>query len=34
VVNTVFTQPTQSLVGLGITLLGIPAYLFWRRKAA
>ena len=32
VVNTVFTQPTQSLIGLGITVLGVPAYLFWRRR--
>jgi APA family basic amino acid/polyamine antiporter len=31
--NTVIAQPTQSLVGLGITLLGIPAYLWWRRGA-
>ena len=34
VVNTVFTQPRQSLIGLGITLLGVPAYLWWRRRAA
>lgn len=35
VVNTVFTQPTQSLIGLGITVLGVPAYWFWRsRKTA
>jgi basic amino acid/polyamine antiporter, APA family len=33
VVNTVFAQPTQALVGLGITLLGVPAYLWWRRSA-
>jgi APA family basic amino acid/polyamine antiporter len=31
--NTVIAQPVQSLVGLGITLLGIPAYLWWRRPA-
>lgn len=30
VVNTVFTQPVQSLIGLGITVLGLPAYLWWR----
>lgn len=30
VVNTVMTQPRQSLIGLGITLLGTPAYLWWR----
>jgi APA family basic amino acid/polyamine antiporter len=31
VANTVVAQPTQSLIGLGFALLGIPAYLFWRR---
>jgi APA family basic amino acid/polyamine antiporter len=30
VVNTVVAQPVQSLVGLGIALLGVPAYLLWR----
>jgi APA family basic amino acid/polyamine antiporter len=34
VVNTVVAQPRQSLIGLGITVLGLPAYLFWRRKSA
>jgi APA family basic amino acid/polyamine antiporter len=33
VANTVVTQPTQSLVGLGITLAGIPAYLWWRSRS-
>ncbi|HET9454905.1 MAG TPA: amino acid permease [Gemmatimonadaceae bacterium] len=32
VVNTVFAQPKQSLIGLAITALGVPAYLFWRAK--
>jgi basic amino acid/polyamine antiporter, APA family len=32
VANTVVAQPTQSLIGLGFALLGIPAYLFWRRQ--
>ncbi|MEX2177859.1 MAG: amino acid permease [Gemmatimonadaceae bacterium] len=30
VANTVFAQPVQSLIGLGITALGLPAYLWWR----
>lgn len=34
VVNTVFTQPKEALIGLGITVLGVPAYLWWRRAAA
>lgn len=33
VANTVMAQPTQSLIGLGITLVGTPAYLWWRRKS-
>ena len=31
-VNTFFESPEQSLMGLGLTLLGIPAYLFWKKK--
>lgn len=34
VVNTVTAQPRQSLIGLGITLVGTPAYLWWRRRAS
>jgi APA family basic amino acid/polyamine antiporter len=33
VVNTVFAQPTQSLIGLSFAILGVPAYLFWRQTA-
>ena len=32
VVNTVIAQPRQSLIGLGITVLGLPAYAFWRSR--
>jgi len=32
VVNTLFTQPTVSLAGLGILLLGVPAFYAWRRR--
>lgn len=31
VINTIVAQPVQSLVGLGISLAGIPAYAVWRR---
>lgn len=31
VANTVIAQPRQSLIGIGFALLGIPAYLWWRR---
>jgi APA family basic amino acid/polyamine antiporter len=33
VANTVVSQPMQSLIGLGITVLGVPAYLWWRSRA-
>jgi APA family basic amino acid/polyamine antiporter len=33
VLNTVFAQPVQSLIGLGITVAGFGAYVFWRRTA-
>jgi APA family basic amino acid/polyamine antiporter len=32
VVNTLFAQPKQALLGLGVVLLGTPAYYLWRRK--
>ena len=30
VVNTIVAQPVQSIIGLGIALLGVPAYFVWR----
>ena len=33
VINTVATQPVRAGIGLGIVLVGAPAYLFWRRTA-
>jgi APA family basic amino acid/polyamine antiporter len=33
VINTVVAQPVQSLVGLGLALVGVPAYFWWRPKA-
>ena len=31
-VNTFFTSPTQSFLGIGLTLIGVPAYLFWKKN--
>jgi APA family basic amino acid/polyamine antiporter len=31
--NTIMAQPLQSLVGLIILLIGVPAFLYWRSKA-
>ncbi len=33
VVNTVFERPTESVIGLIVVALGIPAYLYWRATA-
>jgi APA family basic amino acid/polyamine antiporter len=32
VVNTVIEKPTESLIGLCIVVLGLPAYLYWNHK--
>jgi APA family basic amino acid/polyamine antiporter len=34
VLNTLIAQPKQALLGLGIILLGTPAFLWWRKRAA
>ncbi|HEY6060173.1 MAG TPA: amino acid permease [Gemmatimonadales bacterium] len=34
VANTVVARPVQAFAGIGIVLLGTPAYLSWRRRAA
>lgn len=34
VINTVVAQPERAAVGLGVVLLGSPAYFVWRRRAA
>lgn len=31
VVNTLIAQPREAAVGIGIILIGVPAYLFWRK---
>jgi basic amino acid/polyamine antiporter, APA family len=33
VINTVATQPKESAIGIGIVLLGVPAYFIWRSRA-
>jgi APA family basic amino acid/polyamine antiporter len=33
VVNTLVIQPTLGVTGLGMLLLGVPAYYFWRRRS-
>jgi APA family basic amino acid/polyamine antiporter len=33
VANTLFQKPVESLIGLGLVFLGLPAYLFWRKPA-
>jgi len=30
VVNTVVEKPTESLIGVGLVALGLPAYAYWR----
>ncbi len=32
--NSLLEKPVESLLGLGLVALGIPAYLSWRRRAA
>ena len=34
VVNALIERPTESLFGFMILLLGVPAFLYWRRQAA
>ncbi len=31
--NTIYSQPLQSAIGIGVVLLGAPAYLMWRKGA-
>jgi APA family basic amino acid/polyamine antiporter len=32
-INTVVSEPRKSLLGLFLLALGIPAYIYWRKKA-
>ena len=34
VANTVLARPVQALAGLGIVLIGTPAYLFWKGRGS
>ena len=34
VVNTLIERPVESLWGLGLVALGLPAYAYWRRRGA
>jgi basic amino acid/polyamine antiporter, APA family len=34
VVNTVFQMPLESIAGLGLVALGVPAYLHWQRAVS
>ena len=34
VVNTLVVQPREAAVGIGIILMGLPAYLIWRKNRA
>lgn len=31
--NTIITRPTEALVGIGIILIGVPGYLYWKWSA-
>ncbi|HZX09714.1 MAG TPA: hypothetical protein VFG01_02105 [Acidobacteriota bacterium] len=32
-INTLIEKPVESLAGVILTLLGIPVYFYWKRKA-
>jgi APA family basic amino acid/polyamine antiporter len=32
-INTLLEKPVEALAGIGLTLLGIPVYRYWQRKA-
>jgi APA family basic amino acid/polyamine antiporter len=31
-INTLLEKPVESLAGIGLTLIGVPLYYYWRRK--
>ena len=32
VINTIYKYPKNSLLGMGVLVLGLPVYAFWARK--
>jgi APA family basic amino acid/polyamine antiporter len=32
VINTLVQRPLESMAGVGLTLIGVPAYVYWRKK--
>jgi APA family basic amino acid/polyamine antiporter len=33
IINTLMTAPVQTMIGLGLMLLGLPVYSYWSRGA-
>ena len=31
-INTLIEKPVESFAGIGITLIGIPVYYYWKKK--
>jgi len=31
-INTLVNKPVESIAGLGIVVIGVPVYYYWRRK--
>jgi APA family basic amino acid/polyamine antiporter len=31
-INTIIAQPARAAIGLGIVMIGAPAYFIWRRR--
>jgi APA family basic amino acid/polyamine antiporter len=34
IVNTLNTRPIESLAGMGLLVIGLPAYYYWKRRGA
>jgi APA family basic amino acid/polyamine antiporter len=33
VLNTIVSQPGRAAIGIGLVLLGVPAYFIWRARS-